>query len=80
LEAALEDAAKEVELLKKQATAKPTPSVSTAPTFKLEGKEYRISVAEFRYEGEIYTAEKAIKDTTLLKELVEKEIGFIEAV
>lgn len=81
LEASLIQRDKELAALETQLTeaAKNTPSVSsTLPTFKIEKSEYQFTVGGFNHGGIDYTAAEAVKDKSLLKELVEGGYGVIQ--
>jgi hypothetical protein len=60
--------------------AKPTKKLIPEKTFKVGGKSYRFLVAQFRKGGEVIKAVDALKDTDLLKEIVEDYAPLVEQV
>lgn len=84
LESALTELSAKVEALETTKVSKTsitaTKARETTPeeTFEVEKETYRFIVASFQHNGEKMTAADALKDKTLLLELVEGKFGIIE--
>lgn len=78
--AALKKAA--AELASENAALKENPATKKLPTktFKVGSKEYRFTAAAFYLGGKKVTAEDALKDKNIQKELVEIGSGVIEPI
>ncbi len=86
LEAALTELSAKVEALeaakgsKTSVTGAKVKEQTPEETFTIEGETYRFIVASYLHNGENVTAASALKDKTLLAELVEGKFGVIEKV
>lgn len=86
LEAALTEMSAKVKALETVTTAKTAITatkvrdITPEDAFKVGKENYRFIVANFQHNGERVTAADALKDKTLLAELVEGKFGVIEKV